>query len=195
MLKIGITGSIGSGKTTVCKILETLNVPVYYADDRSKYLLANNDEVKQQLVDSFGSSIFINNNLDRTALAGIVFSDRDKLKKLEGIVHPAVKKDFKNWAEKQSATYVIKEAALLLEAGTNKDLDKLITVTAPLEIRIQRALSRDKSTRAEILAREEMQWPDEKKVAMADYVIYNGDQQLLLPQVLALHKKFISGNI
>jgi dephospho-CoA kinase len=194
LLKIGITGNIGSGKSTVCKIFETLNVPVYNADDRGKYLLQHNEKVKAQLIQNFGEGILSNSMLNRSALAKIVFNDRDKLSVLESIVHPAVKEDFKEWVTKQESPYIIKEAALLLEAGTHKDLDKLITVTAPLETRIKRVMERDHCTREEVLSRMKNQWPEEKKIEMADHVLVNDDLQLLLPQVLKLYNIFLGAD-
>jgi dephospho-CoA kinase len=191
LLKIGITGSIGSGKTTACKIFETLGVPVYYADDRGKYLLEHNAGVKAALIEAFGPDLFNESGqLKRSELAEIVFNNPAKLKILENIVHPAVQQDFLVWAAEQNAPYLLKEAALLLEAGTVKDLDKLITVTAPEQIRISRIKVRDRLSSEQILARMERQWPDAQKIAAADYVLYNDDRQLLLPQVLKLHKIF-----
>ena len=196
MIKIGITGSIGSGKTTVCRILETLHVPVYYADDRAKYLQQHNEKAIAQIRKAFGDQVYgTDNELDRAALSGIVFNDPAKLALLESIVHPAVFDDFNEWVAEQNAPYIVKEAALLFEAATNLDLDKMITVTAPLEVRINRVLMRDHLSRDQILARMNRQWPDEKKVEMADYVIYNDEKQLLTPQVLKLHEKFVSGKI
>jgi len=194
LLKIGITGSIGSGKTTVCRILETLHVPVYYADERGKYLQQNNKKVISQVRSAFGDRVYGPGNvLDRSALSGIVFNDPDKLAVLESIVHPAVFQDFNEWVSKQNTPYIIKEAALLFEAGTNKNLDKMITVTAPLEVRIQRVLLRDHLSREQVQARMNRQWTDERKIKEADYVIYNDDRQLLLPQVLRLHEMFVAG--
>lgn len=191
MLKIGITGSIGSGKTTVCKILETMGVPVYYADGRGKYLLQNNKDVRSKVIAIFGAEIYgEQNKFNSAALAEIVFKDPSKLSALEAIVHPAVFNDFKEWVLRQKAPYILKEAALLFESGSYKELAKIITVTAPLETRIQRVLERDPTTREQVMARINRQWPDEKKVEMADYIITNDDQQLLIPQILKLHREF-----
>jgi dephospho-CoA kinase len=192
MLKIGITGSIGSGKTTVCKIFESLGVPVYYADDRGKFLQQNNPEVRKQVRDAFGENMYdAEDNFDRAAMAEVVFKDPAKLKMLEGIVHPAVLKDFLDWIAQQNSPYIIKEAALLYEAGTYRDLYGMIAVSAPFETRMQRVLSRDKTTSKLVMERMNRQWPDEKKIAMADYVVNNDDKHLLLPQIMKLHNQFL----
>jgi len=195
MLKIGVTGSIGSGKTTVCRIFETLGIPVYYADNRGRYLLQNNENVKSKVLAAFGEGIYGPGHIiDRTLLAEIVFIDPAKLATLENIIHPAVFDDFNEWAVSQKSPYIVKEAALLFEAGTYKELDKIITVAAPFETRLQRVLKRSQISEEQIHARESAQWPEEKKIKMADFVIYNNDRELLMPQVLELHKVFLSLN-
>ena len=193
MLKIGVTGSIGSGKTTVCRIFETLGIPIYYADNRGKYLLQNNENVKATVLAAFGEGICAPGHIiNRALLAEMVFNDPAKLAALENIVHPAVLEDFTNWYASQKSPYIVKEAALLFEAGTYKDLDKVITVSAPLDIRVQRVIARNQTSREQVLARESRQWPEGKKIEMADFVIYNNEQQMLAPQVLELHKLFLS---
>jgi len=168
-----------------------MGVPVYYADERGKYLLQNNEEVRSKVIAIFGAEIYGDQNkFNPAALAAVVFQDPSRLSALEAIVHPAVFNDFKEWALRQHAPYILKEAALLFESGSYKELDKIITVTAPLETRMQRVLTRDHTTREQVMARINRQWPDEKKVEMADYVITNDDQQLLLPQIMRLHKEF-----
>ena len=195
MLKIGITGSIGSGKTTVCQIFETLGIPVYYADNRGKYLLQNNENVKAQVLAAFGEGIQgSGHSIDRNLLAQIVFDNPAKLATLEKIVHPAVYEDFNNWSVSKKSPYIIKEAALLFEAGSYKELDKIITVAAPFETRLQRVLKRSHISEEQVRARESRQWPEEQKIEMADFVIYNDERHLLMPQVLELHKVFLSLN-
>jgi dephospho-CoA kinase len=189
MLRIGITGGMGSGKTTVCHIFETLGVPVYYADDRGKYLLQHNEKVKKQVREAFGTGIYNEKEeFDRVAMAAMVFSDSAKLRTLESIVHPAVQQDFEEWANEQSAAYILKEAALLFESGSYKALDKIIMVYAPVDIRVQRVVRRDKSTPEKVMDRINKQWADEKKKELADYIIFNDDSQALLPQVMQLHE-------
>ena len=195
MLKIGITGSIGSGKTTVCKIFETLGIPVYYADARGKHLQENDKSVTDQVVSQFGTEILdLNKKIDRIKLAAIVFNDPAKLTALEQIIHPAVFQDFNTWVAMQTSPYVLKEAALLFEAGSYKELDKIITVSAPLEIRLNRVVSRDGLTAKQVMARENRQWPEIKKIEMADYVISNDEKHLIMPAILELHHTFMGLN-
>lgn len=195
MLKIGITGGIGSGKTTVCRIFELLGAKVYYADLSGKYLLQHNPSVIEKIKKLFGNDIYdVKGNLDRGKLAGIVFKDKEKLKALEAIVHPAVKQDFEDWlTENKKETFILKEAALLFEAGSYKDLDKIIVVAAPQEIRAARVVKRDSTSLQSVLERMENQWPEEKKIEMADFILHNDNKQLLIPQIIELHKKLIIG--
>ena len=157
MLKIGITGGIGSGKSTVCRLFEKLDVPVYYADDRAKWLMNNEEELKEKLRANFGSLVYNKEgDLDRGYLAGIVFNDQSKLEILNAIVHPAVFEDGVKWQgeqEAKGANYTLKEAALLFETGSNLTLDKIIVVTAPQEVRIKRVKARDNISKEEVLAR------------------------------------------
>lgn len=189
MLRIGITGGMGSGKTMVCHIFETLGVPVYYADDRGKYLLQHNEAVKRMVRAEFGRGMYNDKEeFDRMAMAAMVFKDSAKLRALEAIVHPAVQKDFEDWAHAQHSPYILKEAALLFESGSYKALNKIITVYAPVEIRVQRVVTRDKSTPEKVMQRIEKQWADEKKKELSDFTIVNDERQAVLPQVLHLHE-------
>ena len=190
MLKVGITGGIGSGKTTVCKMFETLGIPVYYADDRAKWLMTRAPEIRRAIIELFGAQAYENEQLNRAYIAGIVFKDPDKLKQLNAIVHPAVKKDGQAWQEQQkNIPYTLKEAALIFESGSFKDLDKVITVFAPEELRIQRILARDQTTEEAVKARMDQQMPEEEKIARADFVIYNDGVHSLIRQVYAIHEQ------
>ena len=195
VIKAGITGGIGSGKSTVCKIFEKLGIPVYYADERAKYLMQHEHHLIDEIRKTFGADIYDSGKLNRKLLAERVFNDSNKLKQLNALVHPAVFHDTEDWIEEQKALkvpYVLKEAALLIESGSYKSLDKLIVVTAPLEKRIDRVIDRDNSTREEIIARINHQLPDEEKIKLADYVIENsGDLEYLNQQVLGIHDKLI----
>lgn len=194
MLKIGITGNIGGGKTTVSKIFELLGIPVLYADDAAKNVMMNDPELIEGIKKEFGAaSYFEDGSLNRKHIAAIVFNDEKQLTKLNSLVHPAVFREFDNWAlQIKDAPYVMKEAALLFESDSYKMCDKTIMVTAPLELRIGRVMQRDGMTREEILSRNARQFSEEKKIALADFVIRNDDTELVIPQVLALHQQFMS---
>ena len=189
MLKVGITGGMGSGKTTVCKIFEVLGIPVYYADDKAKELMTNNEALRQKIIKLFGTDAYLKDQtLNRKYIADIVFNDPSKLEKLNRAVHPAVLKDSEIWHKSQkNVPYTLKEAALLFESGSYKNLDKMITVVAPQEIRIQRILERDKTSRKAILARIENQISDHEKASQSNFVIYNDGKQGLIEQVIAIH--------
>ncbi len=194
MLKVGITGGIGSGKTTVCKIFETLGIPVYYADDRAKWLMTHDPELVEAISNTFGQAAYSpEGQLNRAYLAKVVFGDAEKLAQLNALVHPAVFRDGSQWHQSQTgAPYTLREAALLFESGSYRAIDKMIVVTAPQEIRIKRVMERDQVTADAVLARIEKQWPEEEKVKRADYVILNDGERLLVPQVLEIHRSLIS---
>jgi dephospho-CoA kinase len=192
VLKIGITGGIGAGKTIATEIFALLGVPVYNADERAKYILHHNEELSRQVRQHFGEQSYVDGKLNTVYLSKNVFSDATKLALLNSLVHPQVAKDFAQWMSLQTAPYILKEAALLYEAGSYKDLDKIITVFSPVETRIKRVLARDpQRTEASVRDIIQKQMADEEKVKMADYVIYNDDRQMLIPQVLSLHDQFI----
>lgn len=194
-IKVGITGGIGSGKSTVCKIFKILGIPVYSADDRAKWLMAHDPALKSKLSETFGPDTFLPDGiLNRAFLAKEVFSDPEKVKKINALVHPAVGQDFKSWAEKQNAPYILKEAALLFETGASKELDKIITVSSPLKIRMARVLMRDPHRdKDQINDIINQQLPDEKKNELADFVIKNAENKLLIPQILEIHKQLNQG--
>lgn len=172
---IGLTGGIGSGKSTIAGFFEEAGIPVYIADDEAKKIM-NQPEVMQEIQSIFEDNVIENAQLNRKKIAQLVFSKPQKLEELNQIIHPKVKKHFLDWIEKHSdSPFVIKEAAILFESGTYKDCDKIIVVTAPEAIRIQRVINRDKVSEKEILERISNQWDEEKKVALADFVIQNID--------------------
>lgn len=170
---IGLTGGIGSGKTMVAKYIESLGIPVYIADDEAKILMSN-PAIINAISKEFGTNIVDNETLNRKKLAKLVFNNPDKLKILNTIVHPQVKRHFDEWVKKhKNAPLVVKEAAILFESGGDKYCDAIITVTAPVEIRVQRIMERDKIDRESILQRIQNQWTDEQRIAKSDYVIHN----------------------
>lgn len=192
MRVIGITGGIGSGKTTVCKIFEELGVPVYYADTRAKELMTNDVVLREKIIGHFGDQAYQNGVLNRMFLANQVFNDSDKLVLLNGMVHPAVAEDFETWLDEQSsAQYVLKEAAILFESGGYQDVDVTVLVIAPEDLRIARVTKRDGVSPEEVLKRMKNQWTQERKAKLADRILNNDGTQLLIPQVLELHQNFI----
>ena len=195
MLRIGITGGIGSGKSIVSRLFHALGVPIYDADTRARWVMENDAELRQQLIGAFGPATYdAAGRLNRPVLAGTVFNNPALLTQLNGLVHPHVGTDFERWAVAQARAghaYVLKEAALLFEAGSYKQLDRVITVFAPLAVRAARVLRRDPHRSvADVEAIMAKQLSEEEKVARADYVLTNDDVLPLLPQVLALHAAF-----
>ncbi|BDS09661.1 dephospho-CoA kinase [Aureispira anguillae] len=195
MLKVGITGGIGSGKSTVCRLFEKFGVPVYYADDRAKWLMNYQEDLKTKIQKEFGVGVYDEDGrLNREYLAGIVFNNKAKLETLNAIVHPAVFDDGKNWQEEQEAlgvNYSLKEAALLFETGSYASLDKIIVVTAPEDMRIKRVMERDNTTEEAVRARMSKQMPQEEKVKKANYVIDNTAWESLRAQVSKIHEDLL----
>lgn len=191
MQKIGLTGNIGSGKTRVCKIFESLGVPIYYADLEARKIL-NKPSSMKEIAKLFGQEVVLNTQeIDRKKLGAIVFNDPSKLKKLNHLIHPILKEHFKEWCSAHfDQDYIIQEAAILFENGFNHLMDATITISAPQEIRLQRVMERDGLTREEVMARMSQQWTDEEKEKAADFVIYNDGSQMVLPQVLKIHQYF-----
>ncbi|MBK7523511.1 MAG: dephospho-CoA kinase [Saprospiraceae bacterium] len=193
-MKIGITGGMGSGKTTVCSIFESMGVPVYYADVMAKKILISNKEVKMKIKNLLGEKAYYKNGRpDRTFIASKVFTDKRLLESLNAIVHPAVHHDFENFyiAHKDKAPYILNEAALLVENGSFKRFEKLIVVTCPEKIRIQRIQKRDKTTIEVIQKRLQNQLPEEEKIKHADFIVNNSGEKALIPQIWEIHQKLI----
>ena len=191
MLKIGLTGGIGSGKTTVAKIFEILGTPVYNADDAAKRIMQEDQVLKAELVKAFGEGTFENGILNRAYLAGIVFKNPEQLALLNKLVHPLTIKDADDWMEKQSTPYAIKEAALVFETDVWQKLDIVIGVSAPYDLRLRRAMLRDHSSKETVETRMGKQMNEEEKMKRCDFVIHNDELQLLIPQVIDLHNKLI----
>ncbi len=194
MLKIGITGGIGSGKTTVCKIFETLGVPVYYADDRAKGLMVNNAVLIRKIKALLGEGAYLaDGSLNRAFVANKIFTDDALRLGLNALVHPAVHEDGQEWFKKQDkAPYALYEAALLFESGGYKEFDHIIVVTAPEAVRIARVVNRDNTTPEAVAARIKSQMPEAEKVEKADYIIDNDGEHALLKQVIQLHRELLA---
>jgi dephospho-CoA kinase len=190
-LKIGLTGGIGSGKTTVAKIFELLGVPVYYADDAAKRLMIEDEDLRSAIRKQFGEDSYKNNELDRAHLATKVFSDPFQLEILNSIVHPATIRDATRWMNEQQAPYTIKEAALIFESGSGEHLDYIIGVSSPVQLRIKRSMERDNISSEEVIKRMNNQIDEEMKMKLCDFVIQNDEQELLIPQVIDLHQKLL----
>jgi len=194
MLHVGITGGIGSGKTTACKIFETLRIPVYYADARAKWLMEHDAQLRAGIVGHFGREAYTDSgSLNRGWIAAKVLSDPALLNALNALVHPVVARDALKWQESQyKVPYTLKEAALLFESGSFRLLDKIIVVTAPLEVRIARVMERDRDSRETVLGWISRQMPEEEKAARADFLIRNDGAHPLVPQVMAVHQALVA---
>ena len=183
MMVVGLTGGIGSGKSTIAKAFAALGIAVFNSDEQAKALIANNAQVKKRIIAAFGEEAYQNGEYNRAYIAQIVFNNSEKLAILNGIVHPALAKYFNQWAKKQTSPYVLKEAAILFESGSYKDCDYIITVTAPEEVRIARVMARDHCTEAQVRARMAQQWSDAQRIALSDAVIENIDLESAKEQV------------
>jgi len=194
MLKVGLTGGIGAGKSTIGKIFETLGIPVYDADNRAKMLMQEDEQVRNRVINIFGADAYsASGKLKREYLSSRVFHDKDALLKLNDIVHPAVAKDFDVWSnQKKGVPFVIKEAALIFEVGADKQLDKVIVVSAPEPLRVARIMERDNVEEAAVRARMANQLPEKEKESRADFLLYNNEKLLMLPQVMKIHQQLLN---
>ena len=191
MLRIGITGGIGSGKSTVAKLFAVLGIPVYSADEAAKRLMNENKVLIHGVKALFGDNAYEDGSLNRKYIASIVFNDPEKLARLNAIVHPVTLKDAEDWMNSQQTPYALKEAALMFESGAQEHLDFVIGVSAPRDLRIQRAMQRDHITREEVMARMNRQIDETIKMRLCDFVIFNDEQQMVIPQVIALHQQLL----
>lgn len=193
MLKLGVTGGIGAGKSVVTKVFSVLGAPVYDADSRAKFLMEHSKLLIQNITNEFGVESYLPDGRINKPFLSKAFSDSQKLAKLNALVHPEVGKDFSAWvASKSGYPYVVKEAALMFESGSHKLLDKIITVFCPEELRISRVLKRDpQRTVHQIKSIIDRQMPENRKLEMADFIVYNDEQNLIVPQVLAIEKEIL----
>jgi len=188
MLKVGITGGIGSGKSVVCRVFATLGIPVFNADLAARHLLETDENLKQQVRSLLGDDSYKSGLPDRAKIASLVFNDSTKLAALNALIHPATITYGEQWMSQQQAPYAIKEAAIFFESGSYKAMDVMLGVFAPRELRIQRTMRRSVFTREDVLDRMSQQMDDDEKMRRCDYVIVNDGQQAIVPQVMNLHK-------
>lgn len=188
---VGLTGGIGSGKTTIAIFFKELGVPIYIADTEAKALMNRSKVIKRKLIALFGDNAYQNGKLNRDFLSKQIFNNKDLLQKMNAIVHPKVASHFKRWVKKQDAPYVISEAAIIFENGSYKKYDYIITVTAPEEVRLKRVMSRDNSSKEKVKSVMNNQWKDEEKIKLSDYVIQNINLEEAKAQVLQIHQNLL----
>ncbi|XZF14791.1 dephospho-CoA kinase [Chitinophagaceae bacterium MMS25-I14] len=195
MLKVGITGGIGSGKSTVCQVFQTLGIPIFNADRAARWLMENDPQLIAGITALFGPEAYTDHKLNRPFISQSVFNDSAKLKALNALTHPATIEYGRRWMQEQTTPYAIKEAAIFFESGSNKEIDVMIGVYAPQEVRIARAMQRDHITREQVLDRIAHQMNEEEKMKLCDYVITNDGQTAVIPQVLAIHEKLLQRSV
>jgi dephospho-CoA kinase len=194
LLKIGLTGGIGSGKSLIARIFEVLGIAIYYADTAAKKIMNNDEILKTEIIKHFGDDAYMDGLLNKKYIASKVFDNKKQLALLNSLVHPAAIRDAEKWMQQQKSAYTIKEAALIFESGSQQYLDYVIGVYAPKPLRIHRTMQRDNISRDEVLKRMNNQINEEIKMRLCNFVIYNDEQQAVLPQVLALHKRLINNS-
>lgn len=188
ILKVGITGGIGSGKSTVCQVFETLGIPVFYADEAARRLMEEDPELVKGITALFGAEAYYEGKLNRQHIAGLAFSKPELLQELNALTHPATIRYGHDWFNRQQTPYAIKEAALFFESGSAADIDVMIGVAAPRDLRLQRAMQRDHASRETIEARMARQMDEDEKMSRCDHIIHNDERQAIIPQVLVLHE-------
>ena len=191
-MKLGITGGIGSGKTSVCRVFGVLGIPVFSADPEAQYLMNTDTDIISGINDIAGKDLYPEGILNKEDLARLIFNDQEKLKKVNSLVHPAVFERFVKWAEIQTTPYVIMEAAILFESGASNYVDRVATVIAPVEERIARVIKRNKLTREQVIERIKNQMDDEEKIRMSDYVINNSENEMIIPVILGIHEDILT---
>jgi dephospho-CoA kinase len=192
VMKLGITGGIGSGKTSVCRVFNVLGIPVFSADPEARQIMENDNRIKKEINSIAGRNIYQGGQLDRPQLASLIFNDRDLLARVNSLVHPLVFENFLVWAEKQTAPYVIMEAAILFESGANKLVDRVATVVAPVEERISRVTLRNMLSREQVMERIKNQMTDIERIKQSDYVINNSENDMIIPAILSINEDLLT---
>jgi len=190
-LKLGVTGGIGSGKTTVCKVFGVLGIPVFSADDEAKRIQDNDRDLQNRINSLAGKDLFPAGKLDRPELAKLIFSNKELLEKVSSLVHPVVFRSFREWVKKQDSPYSIMEAAILFESGAFRLMDRIVTVVTPLEERIERLVSGNKLTRDQILERIKNQIDDESRLKRSDFIIFNSENDMIIPSIIGIHEEML----
>jgi len=191
-MKLGITGGIGSGKTSVCRVFNILGIPVFSADPEARVIMDSNESIIQGINSIVGKDLYLNGSLDRMELANLIFNDNKLLEKINSLVHPIVFENFRKWEIKQSAPYVIMEAAILYESGASKLVDKILTVVAPIEERVDRVMRRNGITREQVMERIRNQADDTYRIKLSDYVINNSENDMIIPSILKIHEEILT---
>lgn len=190
-MKLGVTGGIGSGKTTVCRVFNVLGIPVFSADPAANKIIDTNADIIRGINSLAGKDLYPDGSLDRSLLASMIFNDKSFLGKINSLVHPVVFDKFKRWAKEQNAPYVIMEAAILFESGASKLVDKVVTIIAPMEERMERVIKRNKLSRDQVMDRINNQMDDESKTKLSDYVIHNSENDMIIPAILKIHEDIL----
>ena len=191
-MMLGVTGGIGSGKTSVCRVFNVLGIPVFSADPEASEIMDNNKGIISRINSIAGKNLYINGSLDRIELATLIFNDNTLLDKVNSLVHPVVLEHFKKWEREQTAPYVIMEAAILFESGASKLVDKVVTVVAPVEERVERVIQRNRLSREQVLDRMRNQMDDDSRKKLSDYVIHNSETDMIIPAILKIHEDILT---
>jgi len=190
-LKLGVTGGIGSGKTTVCKVFSVLGIPVFSADDEAKRIQESDRDLQLKINSFAGRDLFPEGKLDRTELARLIFSNKELLEKVNSVVHPAVFLVFREWVIKQNTPYSIMDAAILFESGAFRMMDRIVTVVTPIEERIERLVRSKRLSREQVIERIKNQIDDESRISRSDFVIFNSENEMIIPAILGIHEEMI----
>jgi dephospho-CoA kinase len=190
--KLGVTGGIGSGKTSVCRVFNVLGIPVFSADSEAKEIMENDKSIIRRINSIAGKDLYISGSLDRTELAALIFNDNTLLEKVNSLVHPIVFDTFIRWTMKQISPYVIMEAAILFESGASKLVDRIATVVAPMEERVERVIHRNSLSREQVLERMHNQMDDDSRIKLSDYVICNAESEMIIPAILKIHEEILT---